>query len=69
MTSIGEVLNSINECYLTNNSNKISDFASEFKYAFKNLANNNRRDIDTLEKELQLYIDISNKNKDLFNNI
>lgn len=69
MTNIDEVLNSISECYSTNNSNTISNFTSNFKYAFRSLINNNKHDIDILEKELQLYIDISNKNKDLFNNI
>lgn len=67
--NIDEILNSVTECYSTDNSNKINSFTSDFKYAFKNLTNNNKRNIDVLEKEVQLYIDISNKNKDLFNNI
>jgi hypothetical protein len=69
INSFDEEFNSIMECYSTNNSNKIGNLANEFKYAFKNLVSNNNRDIEILEKEIQLYIDISNKNKKLFDDI
>ena len=69
INSFDEEFNSIMECYSTNNSNKISNLANDFKYAFKNLVSNNSRDIEILEKEIQLYIDISNKNKKLFDDI
>ena len=68
INSFDEEFNSIMECYSTN-SNKIGNLANEFKYAFKNLVSNNNRDIEILEKEIQLYIDISNKNKKLFDDI
>ena len=69
INSFDEEFNSIMECYSTNNSNKIGNLANEFKYDFKNLVSNNNRDIEILEKEIQLYIDISNKNKKLFDDI
>ena len=69
INSFDEEFNSIMECYSTNNSNKKGNLANEFKYAFKNLVSNNNRDIEILEKEIQLYIDISNKNKKLFDDI
>ncbi len=69
INSFDEEFNSIMECYSTNNSNKIGNLANDFKYAFKNLVSNNNRDIEILEKEIELYIDISNKNKKLFDDI
>lgn len=67
--SLDEEFHNIIGYYKTTNSDIIENLANDFKYSFKNLTNTNNYEVDTLEKELQSYIDTSNKNKKLFDKL